>query len=36
MTVDPRIVAEDAQAYLPARPSTMRLDAGVAVLRIVF
>jgi hypothetical protein len=33
MRVDPRIVAEDAQAYLPARPSTMRLDANDVVLR---
>lgn len=30
---DPSMVAEDAQAYLPARPSTARLDAGDVVLR---
>ena len=33
MTVDPRVVAEDAQAYLPARPSTLQHDAGDVVLR---
>ena len=33
MTVDPRIVVEDAQAYLPARPSTIRLAADDVVLR---
>lgn len=32
-TGDPSVVAEDAQAYLPARPSTARLDAGDVVLR---
>jgi hypothetical protein len=31
--IDPRIVAEDAQAYLPSRPSTVRLDAGDIALR---
>jgi len=30
---DPRVIAEDAQAYLPTRPSTLRLDAGDVVLR---
>jgi hypothetical protein len=31
--IDPAVVAEDAQAWLPARPSTDRLDAGDVVLR---
>jgi GNAT superfamily N-acetyltransferase len=31
--IDPRIVVEDAQAYLPTRPSSVRLDAGDVVLR---
>ena len=30
---DPAAIAEDAQAYLPVRPSTRRLDAGDIVLR---
>jgi hypothetical protein len=31
--IDPAVVAEDAQAWLPAGPSTDRLDAGDVVLR---
>jgi hypothetical protein len=31
--IDPRTVVEDAQAYLPTRPSTVRLEAGDVVLR---
>jgi hypothetical protein len=31
--VDPLVIAEDAQAYLPARSSTAHLDAGDVVLR---
>ena len=33
VTVDPRVVVEDAQAYLPSRPSTIRLDATDVALR---
>ena len=33
MTIDPRLIAEDAQAYLPSRPSTIRLDADDVALR---
>ena len=33
MIVDPRIVVEDAQAYLPSRPSTIRLDVEDVALR---
>jgi len=33
VTVDPRVVAEDAQAYLPSRRSTIRLDADDVALR---
>jgi len=33
--IDPDVIAEDAQAWLPARPSTARLDAGDVVLRHV-
>jgi hypothetical protein len=33
VTPDPRIVAEDAQAYLPSRRSTIRLDADDVALR---
>jgi hypothetical protein len=32
---DPAVIAEDAQAWLPARPSTVRLEAGDVVLRHV-
>ncbi len=32
---DPRAIAEDAQAYLPPRPSTVREDQGDVVLRHV-
>jgi acetyltransferase (GNAT) family protein len=31
--IDPRLAAEDAQAYLPSRPSTVRLDAADIALR---
>jgi hypothetical protein len=30
--IDPDVIAEDAEAWLPARPSTERLDAGDVVL----
>jgi hypothetical protein len=32
---DPRVIVEDAQAYLPSRPSTVREDQGDVVLRHV-
>jgi hypothetical protein len=34
-SIDPAVIAEDAQAWLPVRPSTERLDAGDVVLRHV-
>ena len=34
-SIDPAVIAEDAQAWLPVRPSTERLDAGDIVLRHV-
>jgi hypothetical protein len=33
VSIDPRVIAEDAQAYLPVRPSTVRLEAADVVLR---